>query len=225
VILHSPDAARYVLMYFGAALGGTPSQAIWAGIVLLLIAVPVFHLGLRKQLLSPGLLPAGYALLALLARLDRRLGMGVDQTFDSRYVTLAALLPIGVYFCALALARATRAGRYLVAAVRNFRRIDHQALAWAYLDPGVVFERAAWLERYRLSLFECQLSYCVSNSSRNLTPDFTTEARRHRAEEPQSPCHNHDVSPLWNFRASSRCDVGFITSHAIRHWEFWPPAD
>jgi hypothetical protein len=186
ILAHPVDAIGYVLTYFGAALGGTPSQTMWAGAIFLMISVPVIGLSLRKRALAPGLLLASYPLLALLALLDRRLALGMDQAFDSRYVTLAALLPIGVYFSALMLAGTTQAGRWLAAAmvmlmafgivssyrsgwvegrqqrdsmtacaaaVGHYREVDRQALDCAYPDPDVVYQRAGWLEQYRLSLF------------------------------------------------------------------------
>lgn len=39
------------------------------------------------------------------------------------------------------------------AAVKNFRNVDRSSLACGYPDPGVVLERAPWLERYHQSLF------------------------------------------------------------------------
>jgi hypothetical protein len=114
------DAVKYAFIYIGGPLAGSPSQALWMGIVLVLVAIPVTVLALRKTRAKgfpPSLLLAVYTAPALACLLDRRLGIGFDQAFDSRYVTLSALLPIGIYFCSLKLAGTMRAGRYLAAAM------------------------------------------------------------------------------------------------------------
>jgi hypothetical protein len=118
-IANAAEAVKYAFTYIGGLLGSTPSQSLWMGIVLVLIAVPVTLLALRKiraDGFPPSLLLVAYTAIAILCLLDRRLGMGVEQAFDSRYVTLSALLPIGIYFCSLKLAGTVRFGRYLAAA-------------------------------------------------------------------------------------------------------------
>jgi hypothetical protein len=84
---------------------------------LALIALATASLAWRKALQTDGILPAllltSYVGAALVALLGRRLGLGIEQGFAPRYVTLGALAPIGVYFCLLGLARRSRACRYL----------------------------------------------------------------------------------------------------------------
>ncbi len=116
---NAADAVKYAFTYVGGPLGATPSQSLWMGIVLSLIAFPIVSLALRKTRADgfpASLLLVVYPATALACLLDRRLGIGVDQAFDSRYVTLSALLPIGIYFCSLKLAGTVRFGRYLAAA-------------------------------------------------------------------------------------------------------------
>jgi hypothetical protein len=119
VVLANPDAAiRYAMTYLGAPLGATPLQALYAGIVLVLIALPVVFLALTKfrtDGVLGGLLLVSYVGSTLVPLLIGRLGLGVEQAFSSRYATLGALAPIGVYFCSLGLARTVTAGRYLAA--------------------------------------------------------------------------------------------------------------
>jgi hypothetical protein len=87
-------------------------------IPLTLGALPVVFLAAKTIRLDgfvPGLLLVSYVGLMLVLLLLRRLGLGVEQAFASRYVTLGALAPIGLYFCSLGLARTAPLGRYLAA--------------------------------------------------------------------------------------------------------------
>ena len=114
---HPLDAARYAFIYLGAPLSATPRQALFAGMALALIALATASLAWRKALQTDGIIPAllltSYVGVALVALLGRRLGLGIEQGFAPRYVTMGALAPIGVYFCLLGLARRVRACRYL----------------------------------------------------------------------------------------------------------------
>jgi hypothetical protein len=120
-VLSNPDSAiRYALTYFGAPLGATPSQALYAGAVLVSITLPVLFLAwknIRMNGVAPWLAIVGYVAVTLAPLLTARLGLGVEQAFAARYVTLGALAPIGVYFCGLGLARTVTACRYLAAAM------------------------------------------------------------------------------------------------------------
>jgi hypothetical protein len=119
VVANSADAAKYALTYLGGSLAKTPSQALAMGIIVVVLAIPVLFLALRTtraDRFPPGLLLAVYTGVVVVALLDRRLGVGVEHAFDSRYVTLSTLMPIGLYFCSLELMKTRRSGRYLTGA-------------------------------------------------------------------------------------------------------------
>ena len=116
VLANPANAILYALTYLGAPLGATAPQALFAGIVLVLITLPVVFLAWKKKIregVLAGLFIASYVGLTLGPLLMGRLGLGVAQAASSRYVTLGALAPIGIYFCSLDLARTSAAGRYL----------------------------------------------------------------------------------------------------------------
>jgi hypothetical protein len=190
VLANLRAAGEYALIYLGSSLSRSPQQALYAGIAFLLIALPSLFVALKKAREVDGLIPVllliGYVGTALGSILMGRLGLGVEQGFASRYVTLEALAPISVYFCLLALAHKITACRYLAGAmaallvvgifnsyglgledgrkerarrtdcanaVKDFRHQDRNRFSCAYPDPGVVLERAPWLEKDHLSLF------------------------------------------------------------------------
>jgi len=118
---HWRDAIRYSLVYLGGSLSANPYEALRIGFAFVLLAIPVLLTAVRhlrkRSSIWPGLLLSGFVAMALVPLLNGRLGLGVDQAFASRYVTLSALAPIGVYFCSLALADSVRIGRYLAVAM------------------------------------------------------------------------------------------------------------
>ena len=119
-VLANPAAAiHYALTYLGSPLATTPLRAFFAGTVFVSMALPVVFLTWKRirtdDGVLAGLLVAGYAVSTVVPVLIGRLGLGVEQAFSSRYVTLGALAPIGIYFCSLGLARTVTACRYLAA--------------------------------------------------------------------------------------------------------------
>ena len=145
-VLANPGAAvRYALTYLGGPLA-SPSLALYAGIALVLLALPITFLALRKigrEGVAPGLLMALYVGTALIPLLDRRLGLGVGQASASRYVTAAALAPLGIYFCSLGLARTVPASRYLTAAMILLMAFG---IVNSY-QSGLIDGRRQWKER------------------------------------------------------------------------------
>ena len=117
VVTHPLEAVQYALIYLGAPLSATPRQSRFAGIILVSIGLATLCFVRRKALATDGILPAllltSYVAIALVPLLFRRLGLGIEQGFAPRYVTMGAVAPIGVYFCLLGLARRVRACRYL----------------------------------------------------------------------------------------------------------------
>jgi len=119
-VLSNPlTAVRHALTYPGASLA-IPSMAIYAGIAVVLIAIPIIFLAERNLGIAgvaSSLAIALYLGTALVPLLSGRLGLGVPQASSSRYCTAGALIPLGLYFCSLALAKTIRWGRYLVGAM------------------------------------------------------------------------------------------------------------
>jgi hypothetical protein len=114
---HPRDAFMYALIYLGGPLSSSPRESLFIGGALVAIALAALCFGLKTVLRSDAILAgtilAAYVFVALIPLLGRRLGLGIDQGFASRYVTTSALAPIGLYFSLLGLGRKSRACRYL----------------------------------------------------------------------------------------------------------------
>src|SRR5580704_13864347 len=112
-------AAQYALVYTGSALGASPKAAACINIVLILLFLPaawtlVRNTELRNTKLRNALLPfaamQAFLVLTIAPLLLGRLGLGVDQPYyASRYASMAALGPVGIYVFLLALACRTDA--------------------------------------------------------------------------------------------------------------------
>ena len=104
-----------------------------------MIALPIGFLAVGK-IGSDGVLPALsialYVGTALIPLLSGRLGLGVDQASSSRYATAGALAPLGIYFCALGLARTRRRCRYLVAAMIVLMALGIVNSYWSGITMG-----------------------------------------------------------------------------------------
>jgi hypothetical protein len=120
VLLHPVPAARYTLVYTGSALGATPSADARINMALILLFLPAVWVVSRNAELRKALLPftavLAFLLLTVPPLLHSRLGLGIDQPYySSRYVSIAALWPAGIYVFLLALACLTKAWRYVLA--------------------------------------------------------------------------------------------------------------
>jgi hypothetical protein len=109
VLSHPILAAQYALVYTGAALGGTPSTDARINLALIVLFLPAAWAVWRNAELRKAVLPfaavLAFLLLTLAPLLSSRLGLGVDQPYyASRYASIAALWPVGIYVCLLALA-------------------------------------------------------------------------------------------------------------------------
>ena len=121
VLAHPVLAARYTLVYTGAALGATPSADAQINIALILLSLPAGWAVSRNAELRKALLPfaavLAFVLLTVPPLLSGRLGLGVDQPYyASRYASISALWPSGIYVCLLALASRIKTWRYVLAA-------------------------------------------------------------------------------------------------------------
>jgi hypothetical protein len=119
VLAHPILAAQYVLVYTGAALGATPSTDARINLALILLFLPAACAVARSAELRKAVLPfaavLAFLLLTLAPLLSSRLGLGVDQPYyASRYVSIAALWPVGIYVCLLALACRGKGWRYVL---------------------------------------------------------------------------------------------------------------
>ena len=112
-------AVRYALVYTGSALGATPSADARINFALILLFLPAAWTVARNAELRRAVLPftavLAFLLLTVPPLLSGRLGLGVDQPYyASRYASIAALWPAGIYVCLLALASRIKAWRYVL---------------------------------------------------------------------------------------------------------------
>ncbi len=108
VLTHPGLAARYALVYTGSALGSTPAADARINLALILLFLPAVWAVVRNAELRKAVLPfaavLAFVVLTVLPLLNSRLGLGVDQPYyASRYAPVAALWPLGIYVCLLAL--------------------------------------------------------------------------------------------------------------------------
>lgn len=121
VLAHPVLAARYALVYTGSALGGTPSADARINSLLILLFLPAAWTVLRNAELRRAVFPftavLAFLLLTVPPLLSGRLGLGVDQPYyASRYASIAALWPAGIYVYLLAAASRSHSWRYGLAA-------------------------------------------------------------------------------------------------------------
>jgi hypothetical protein len=119
VLAHPVLAARYALVYTGSALGATPSADARINFALILLFLPAAWTVARNAELRKAVLPfaavLAFVLLTVPPVVSGRLGLGVDQPYyASRYASIAALWPVGIYVCLLALASRIKAWRYVL---------------------------------------------------------------------------------------------------------------
>jgi hypothetical protein len=121
VLANLEAATKYLLIYLGSPFSNSPPQASMAGIAVLLILLPSVFFAFAKASRTEGLLPVlllpAFTGCAALAVVQSRLGLGIGQAIAPRYVIHSILGPIGAYFCLLALSRAVKPCRYLLAAL------------------------------------------------------------------------------------------------------------
>lgn len=121
VLAHPIDAGHYALIYTGAALGASPKEDGLINLALILLFLPAAWEAVRDAELRKALLPFGavlaFLLLTLGPLLTGRLGLGVDQPYHaSRYASIAALWPVGVYVVMLAMSLRGKTWRKALAA-------------------------------------------------------------------------------------------------------------
>jgi hypothetical protein len=119
VIQNKHNAGVYSIIYAGSALGVTPDQAFWCGLIVVILLAPVLWYVLRDREMWLALLPFTAAFLwsalLLVPLLHSRLALGVEQPFGAtRYMQLEALWPIFAYIAILVLSYRYRIWRWVL---------------------------------------------------------------------------------------------------------------
>lgn len=118
LFLHEPRAfVHYVLSYLGAPLSPHYEQSHWIGLALVLIfsASCLYIWRYKRQLLTSDLLPwvalAAYGVAGGVLTAISRLGLGVEQSYSSRYTTISSMFALGMFVVMLSVLRLFVHGR------------------------------------------------------------------------------------------------------------------
>jgi hypothetical protein len=160
-VLANPIAAsEYVLVYTGSALGASPRSDALINLVLMLLFLPAAWTVVRDPELRKALLPfaavLAFLVLTIPPVLFGRLGLGVAQPYTaSRYASISALGPLGIYVCLLALAARFKVWRNVLGIALIVLSIGivggyQEGLAYAQLDHSKKTACREILRNYRM---------------------------------------------------------------------------